>query len=155
MGVWDWKVIEKQATTALAKKADDQNASRRLAQAVGMQGNVNQAMQMLEKHAAQFPKDMKALDMLAAFQLVAGRNEDALASCDKALKADANAKYVRYNRAIACVKIGKAEEGIRDLGIAIESNAEFREIAAEDPDFAGLANNPRFKSAIAPPKKEG
>ncbi len=154
MSVWDWKVIEKQANAALAKKADDANAVRRLAQAIGMQGNVNQAIQLLEKHTNQNPKDSKAFDMLAAFHLIAGRNDDALATCDKALKNDANAKYIRYNRAIACVKAGKAEEGIRDLGTAVEANAEFREIAAEDPDFASVAANQRFKAAIAPPKKE-
>lgn len=156
MPVWDWKVIEKQSTAALAKKPDDANASRRQAQAVGMQGNVNQAIQMLERLISSQAKDVKSMDLLAAFQLIAGRNEDALATCDKALKADANAKYVRYNRAIACLRTGKAEEGIRDLGTAIESNAEFREVAAEDADFAPLANNARFKAAIAPPppKKE-
>ncbi len=154
MSVWDWKVIERQANAALAKKADDANATRRLAQSVGMQGNVNQAIQLLEKHTSQNAKDSKAMDMLAAFQLIAGRHDDALATCDKALKNDANAKYIRYNRAIACVKAGKAEEGIRDLGTAVEANAEFREIAAEDPDFASLASNPRFKAAITPPKKE-
>jgi predicted Zn-dependent protease len=151
MGVWDWQVIEKQATAALAKKPDDFNSSRRQAQAVGMQGNVNQAISMLEKHLSFQPKDARAMDMLAAFQLIAGRAEDALATCDNALKADANAKYVRYNRAIACIRAGKAEEGIRDLGVAVEANAEFRDIAAEDPDFAPVATNPRFKAAIAPP----
>jgi predicted Zn-dependent protease len=155
MSVWDWKVIEKQANAALSKKADDANAVRRLAQAVGMQGNVNQAISLLERHTSQNTKDSKAFDMLAAFHLIAGRNDDALATCDKALKNDANAKYIRYNRAIACVKAGKAEEGIRDLATAVEANAEFREIAAEDPDFASIAANQRFKAAIAPPKKEG
>ncbi|MCE9582017.1 MAG: hypothetical protein K8T20_05820 [Planctomycetes bacterium] len=154
MGVWDWKVIEKQANAALAKKADDVNASRRQAHAVGMQGNASQAIQMLEKHIYQQPKDVKAMDMLAAFQLIAGRNEDALATCDKALKTDANAKYIRYNRAIACLRSGKAEEGIRDLGTAIEANAEYRETAAEDADFAPLAANSRFKALLEPPKKQ-
>ena len=156
MSVWDWKVVEKQASAALAKKPDDQNASRRNAQAVGMQGNVNQAISLLERHLNSWAKDAKAFDMLAGFQLIAGRNEDALATCDRALKTDANAKYVRYNRAIACCRCGKAEEGIRDLGTAIEANAEYREIAAEDADFAPLAANARFKALIAPPppKKE-
>jgi len=151
MSVWDWKVIEKQASTALSKKPDDFNASRRQAHAIGMQGNVNQAIQMLEKHMYYNAKDAKAMDMLAGFQLIAGRNEDALATCDKALKLDANAKYVRYNRAIACSRCGKAEEGIRDLGVAIEANADYRDIAADDADFAPLAANARFKALIAPP----
>jgi predicted Zn-dependent protease len=151
MAVWDWKVVEKLASAALSKKPDDFNASRRQAQAIGMQGQVNQAIQMLEKHLYYQPKDVKAMDLLAGFQILAGRHADAIATADKALKTDANYKAVRYNRAVACVKSGKAEEGIRDLGVAIEANAEFREIAAEDADFAGLANNARFKAAIAPP----
>jgi predicted Zn-dependent protease len=156
MSVWNWSVIEKQAAAALAKKPDDQGASRRNAQAVGMQGQVNQAISLLERHVNSWAKDAKAFDMLAGFQLIAGRNEDALATCDKALKTDANAKYVRYNRAIACVRCNKAEEGIRDLGTAIEANAEFREIAAEDADFSSLSGNARFKALLVPPppKKE-
>ncbi|NUN49744.1 MAG: hypothetical protein HUU15_13030 [Candidatus Brocadiae bacterium] len=154
MGVWDWKQIEKLAAAALAKKADDMNASRRLGQAIGMQGNPAAAIAHLQKHTYQFPKDAKAYDLMAGMQILAGAAQDALASADKALATDANFKAARYNRAVACVKLGKREEGIRDLATAIAANADYREAAAEDADFAELAQNSRFKEAIAPPKKE-
>jgi len=154
MGVWNWKQIEMLANATLAKKSDDMNASRRQAQAVGMQGKAEQAIAMLQKHVAQFPKDAKALDMLAAFQIIAGKPQDAIASADKAMQVDPKFQAARYNRAVACVKIGKSEEGIRDLSIAIQANADLREVAQEDPDFGSLKANSRFKEALLPPKKE-
>lgn len=154
MAVWDWKVIEKQANAALGKKADDVNASRRQAHAIGMQGNTAQAVDMLQKHLYYHPKDAKAMDLLAAFLVIAGKPQDAIGWSDKALQADPKFVAARYNRAVACVKAGKTEEGIRDLGMAIEANGEYREIAAEDADFAGIAANARFKAVLMPPKKE-
>jgi Flp pilus assembly protein TadD len=151
MGVWDWKVIEKEANAVLSKKQDDVNASRRRAHAVGMQGNVNQGIELMGQHLYYNGKDAKAHDILAGFLIMAGRAQEALAASDKALAADPKYKEARYNRAVACVKLGKAEEGIRDLTVAVEANGEFREIAAEDADFAPIAANPRFKTAIAPP----
>jgi hypothetical protein len=53
-----------------------------------------------------------------------------------------------YNRASSKVKHGDIENGLADLGKAIEIDRDWTELAIQDKDFDSIRNDKRFKAVI-------
>ena len=56
---------------------------------------------------------------------------------------------ILYNLACAETKAGRIDEAVAHLAQAVERHGDFAKSAPDDPDFAAIRDDPRFRSAVA------
>ena len=76
------------------------------------------------------------------------RDEEALASYDRALELRPDFPNALYNRACLLSLQQKSVEALEDLRRAIDGDAKYRGMAREDDDFANIRDAPRFKKLV-------
>ena len=83
-------------------------------------GNMELAREVLSAALRLRPRSVEALNTLAVLEFRQRRLSEALAFCDAALAIDPESAGTRANRGVFLVAGGQAEEGLRELGRAIE-----------------------------------
>ena len=75
--------------------------------------------------------------------------EGALAACHEALGKFPGNALILYN--VACLEslLGRRDEALTTLGLAVEAHPEFKENARKDDDFAPLREDARFAELVA------
>ena len=78
-----------------------------------------------------------------------GRNEEAIASYDRALQIKPDLHEAWYNKACAYSLQNNIELALENLQKAIQINPEkYRELAKTDSDFENIRHDPRFQALI-------
>jgi outer membrane protein assembly factor BamD (BamD/ComL family) len=67
---------------------------------------------------------------------------------ERALKGQSGAPHILYSLAAAQIRVGRVDEGLRNLEHAIEARDRYRYQARRDPDFAALRAEPRFLELV-------
>ncbi len=78
-----------------------------------------------------------------------GLDEEAIASFDRALEIKPDLHEAWYNRACSYALCDRPKEALSDLRQAIALNPESRDMAASDPDFESIRNDPEFQALVA------
>lgn len=90
------------------------------------------------------PKSVIALNGLAVAELRQGDVKKSMNTLSKASKIAPMNATTLYNLACAHSLQGKKDTALNYLAKAVEVNPQLRDSAANDPDFAGIKNDPRF-----------
>lgn len=146
----DWLARLRQATQDVADDPRDRHAELRRVQALLGLGRYGLARRTVDLYLRRAPDDARALDMLAAAELYLGHHEAAAAAAERALAAEPDYCPARYNLACALAHLGRAAEALDALAEAIAADGDLRDLARDDPDLAGLADDPRFRALVAP-----
>ena len=140
----DWERIFAESETVLEKNPTDCNASRRRAQAIGGQGKISNALDLMESHLTQHPNDVKAWDLRCAYLIDQGKYIEAVKSSTRSLKLDPDFKIGYYNRACAYALSDNDSAALADLEEVIKFDIEFCAMAKDDIHFQKLYKNSRF-----------
>lgn len=142
----DWQAKLLAALQDLADRPNDRHAELRRVQATLALGQPGAALAILRRYLHGVPDDARALDMLAAAQLLLGRPRAALVAADLALAADPGYAIARYNRACARARLGDVDGALADLAALAASAPDVVASAAGDPDLVALRGDPRFEA---------
>ena len=77
-----------------------------------------------------------------------GRNEQAIASYDKAIEIKPDLQDAWYNKACCYVLQNPFDKGIEHLAKAIDLNTKWRDKAKTDSDFDSIRDDEQFKALI-------
>ena len=144
----DWHARLRGALQDLADRPNDRHAELRRVQATIALGQPGAALAILRRYLHAVPDDARALDLLAAAQLVLGRPRPALVAADLAVAADPTYTIARYNRACARARLGDVEGALADLAVLAESAPDVLSAARTDIDLAALREDPRWAVLI-------
>ena len=95
------------------------------------------------------PGDLEALTYKADAAMEMREFNWALSICNRVLEVDPTNGHALYQRACGLACLGIEDRAMSDLEKAIESSASFKEVAANEADFASLKNNPKFEALIS------
>lgn len=95
------------------------------------------------------PGDLEAMTSKADAAMEMREFNWALSLCNRVLEVDSNNAHALYQRACAFACLGQEDRALSDLQQAIENSVSFREVAANEADFANLRDNPRFDILIS------
>lgn len=144
----DWHARLRGALQDLADRPNDRHAELRRVQATLALGQAGAALAILRRYLHAVPDDARALDLLAAAQLLLGRPRPALVAADLAVAADPTYTIARYNRACARARLGDVEGALVDLAVLAEAMPGVVAAAATDPDLAALRSDPRLAALV-------
>jgi tetratricopeptide (TPR) repeat protein len=94
------------------------------------------------------PGDLEALTYKADAAMEIKEYHWAMSLCNRVLEVDDVNAHALYQRACAYARLGAEEQAIYDLQRSIEASASNRDLAAEEPDFEMLKENPKFEALI-------
>jgi tetratricopeptide (TPR) repeat protein len=77
-----------------------------------------------------------------------GKHQEAIECCDKAIELDPKYADAWYNRASYKIKIDDIDNGLADLGKAVEINKDIIEFAKQDKSFEAIRNDERFRKLV-------
>ncbi len=144
----DWSARLREALQDLADRPHDRHAELRRAQATLALGQPGPALAILRHYLHAVPDDARALDLLAAAQLMLGRPRAAAVAADLALAADPGYAIARYNRACARARLGDADGALADLTALAAAMPALVARALDDPDLAALRGDPRLVALV-------
>ncbi|MCE9685367.1 hypothetical protein LZP73_03940 [Shewanella sp. AS16] len=98
------------------------------------------------------PGDLEALTYKADAAMEMREFNWALSLCNRVLEVDTTNAHALYQRACAFACLGREDRAISDLERAINYSASFREVAAEEADFAPLKENPKYEALVKAPE---
>jgi predicted Zn-dependent protease len=146
--VADWHARLRGALQDLADRPNDRHAELRRVQATLALGQPGAALAILRRYLHAVPDDARALDLLAAAQLLLGRPRPALVAADLAVAADPTYTIARYNRACARARLGDVDGALADLAVLVEVMPDVVVGAVTDPDLATLRSDPRLAAIV-------
>ena len=82
-----------------------------------------------------------------AYQRI-GETERAIATMEESYESDPEHWAANYNYACMLALHGRGDEAIAKLERAVERNAEAKELARGDKDFASVQDDPRFRELV-------
>lgn len=94
------------------------------------------------------PGDLEGLTYKADAAMEIKEYHWAMSLCNRVLEVDDANAHALYQRACAYARLGAEEQAIYDLQRSIEASASNRDLAAEEPDFEMLKENPKFEALI-------
>lgn len=144
----DWPARLHEALQDLADRPHDRHAELRRVQATLALGQPGPALAILRRYLHAVPDDARALDLLAAAQLMLGRPRAAAVAADLALAADPGYAIARYNRACARARLGDADGALADLAALADVAPDVVGRAVDDPDLAALRGDPRLAALV-------
>ncbi len=103
------------------------------------------AVQLLEGYLLVNPNDAPVLSQMAICQAKLHRDQNALASTERATMIEPQNTNLMYERAVVHALIGDADRAIEYLGRALSRGYSSSE-AARDPDLETLRSRPEYKS---------
>ena len=136
------------------KNPDNFEALALLASCHSFQGNYEEAVRCHEAAVKADPSDAQRWHGLASDLLNLGDVERAEKAMREALKLDGNRGSSHYNMARIIARKGDYESALSSLRKAVELQPELRDSMTEQPDFAPLAEDDRFKQLVSPKKDE-
>ncbi|QYJ85400.1 hypothetical protein K0I73_14495 [Shewanella mesophila] len=95
------------------------------------------------------PGDLEAMTYKADAAMEMREFNWALSLCNRVLEVDAGNAHALYQRACAFACLGQEDRALSDLEQAIENSVSFKEVAANEADFANLRDNPKFDVLIS------
>lgn len=108
------------------------------------------AITAFEKSLELNAKDWKSMALLAKYYARAGRLEDALNAAEGAVVLSKGKAEALYEQSLTLQLLGKTEQAIDSLALAVEADAYFKVVGRADPVFLPLRPNARFSSVVAP-----
>ncbi|GIU41208.1 tetratricopeptide repeat protein [Shewanella colwelliana] len=95
------------------------------------------------------PGDLEAVTYKADAAMEMREFNWALSLCNRVLEVDGANAHALYQRACAFACLRQEDRALSDLEQAIENSASFKEVAANEADFANLRDNPKFDVLIS------
>ncbi|MCZ4336101.1 tetratricopeptide repeat protein [Shewanella colwelliana] len=95
------------------------------------------------------PGDLEAMTYKADAAMEMREFNWALSLCNRVLEVDGANAHALYQRACAFACLRQEDRALSDLEQAIENSASFKEVAANEADFANLRDNPKFDVLIS------
>lgn len=133
---------------------DNFEALALLASCHSFQGNYEEAVKCHEAAVKADPSDAQRWHGLASDLLNLGDVERAEKAMREALKLDGKRGSSHYNMARIIARKGDYDAALSSLRKAVELQPELRDSMTEQPDFAPLAEDDRFKQLVSPKKDE-
>ncbi|MDJ0907915.1 MAG: tetratricopeptide repeat protein [Woeseiaceae bacterium] len=108
------------------------------------------AAEFAEQNLEINPTDWETIGLLSLYYAHTGRSDLARDAADRAVRASSRDELALYFQALALFEIGEDSSQVLDaLEEAVASNAQYRQIIADDPDLKALQNEPRFQEMVA------
>lgn len=82
-----------------------------------------------------------------------GQTDLAVAAYEAALERHPDVALLHYNLACYQSLLGRADEALEHLRLAIAKEKAFRDVADAEEDFAGIRQLPAFRRLLKPPKE--
>jgi TolB-like protein/Flp pilus assembly protein TadD len=121
---------------------------RRLGQ-IGRLHNANrECIEAVKRWVRSHPEDTRAWTMGAAVLADMGEPEHSVRWLERALAVDAEEPIIEYNAACVYVALGRFEDALKSLEIALRQGGLSRAWASNDPDLDPLRDNPRFQELL-------
>ncbi|KAF0243031.1 MAG: hypothetical protein FD180_3602 [Planctomycetota bacterium] len=99
------------------------------------------------------PGHREALEMLGHALTRQGKHDDALAVDRELVGLEPDNAYIRYNLACSLSNLGKVEEALGELEIALELGYDDLAYMQKDPDLARVRKDPRYRTLLGKSKK--
>ncbi len=99
------------------------------------------------------PGHREALEMLGHALTRQGKHDDALAVDRELVNLEPDNAYIRYNLACSLSNLGKVEDALRELELALELGYDDVSYMQKDPDLARVRKDPRYRRLLEKGKK--
>ncbi len=99
------------------------------------------------------PGHREAMEMLGHALTRQGKHDEALTVDRRLVGLEPENAYVRYNLACSLSNLGKVEEALRELEIAIELGYDDLSFMQQDPDLERVRKDPRYRALLAKGRK--
>jgi hypothetical protein len=140
MGTWIWIAL----TLAAVAAPSAEQAAEAL-----QQGDFAAAARGYRKLAKASPDDGATWFQLGSAEHGLERWKDAAAAFGRARELGHRAPIAAYNEACALARLGRSDEALAALEVALRAGGPFAQQAPEDPDLASIASDPRFEALLA------
>ncbi len=138
----------------LRKQPGDFEVSVLLASCYSFQGRYDEAVHCHEDAVKANPRDAQRWHNLASDLLNIGELERAEKAMREALKLDSKRGFSHYGLARIIARRGDNEEAIAMLKKAVQLQPDLKQNLSDQPDFAVLADDNRFKELLGLKKDE-
>jgi serine/threonine protein kinase/Flp pilus assembly protein TadD len=121
---------------------------RRLGETTRARNASFECIEAMKRWVRMHPDDTRAWTMGAAVLAEMGEPERATAWIERALAVDSDEPVIRYNAACVYTGLGRREEALASLEIALGQHALSVDWARNDPDLDPLRDDPRFQRML-------
>lgn len=140
-----WLERLQEARGLLDEHPDHPDAGRAAGKALVALGRMNEGIVFLREQTVRCPHDAAAHDLLADALITQGRAQEALEATELALAAQPGRVRATYDRARAASMLGREENALVDLAIAVQADQRLRRELNEERAFRSLAGDDRFQ----------
>jgi serine/threonine protein kinase/tetratricopeptide (TPR) repeat protein len=121
----------------------------RVARTLEAEEQFRRASELLIERLKVNPDDAGLLALLANCQAKLGREQEALSSIERAVSTEPHNIELMYQKAVISALVGRADDAIAQLGLAI-ANGYSRSEAQRDPDLDALRTRLDYQSLFSP-----
>ncbi len=121
---------------------------RKLGRLEDMRKACTSALANVEHHVRMHPDDARALYLRGQILVEIGRAEEGLDSGARALALAPGDPYIAYGMACIHARLGRTDDALRELEVAVGAGFRHREWIEKDPDLDVLRDHPRFAALL-------